>query len=319
MRALVRDRYGPPEILRIEDLPVPSPTEDQIRIRVKAVGLNRSDWETLTGRPLYARLGGLFRPKNRVLGSDIAGVVEEVGANNTHFDIGEEVFGDIIGSMGGLAEHVCVRGWSLVNKPPEMTFEEAAALPQPTAIAVRGIIDVGQVASGQEVLINGAGGATGAFAMQLAVAAGARVTAVDKAHKERRLRQLGAVDFIDHESQSFKRSGSRFDLILDLVASGSAFRLRRCLKPGGRYLYVGGSVWTLIQVAALGRLLGGKSRQIRFLSVEPDRDLLKRVVDLVAKGDLRVETDQVVSLDHAPSAIQRIGEGTTSGRLVVTL
>src|SRR5215213_4376096 len=163
MKAVVYTEYGPPELLQIKEVEKPTPTDDEVLIKLQAVSLNRSDWETLIGKPLYARIGGFRKPRRHILGSDIAGRVEAVGKNITRFQPGDEVFGDILARLGGFAEYVCAREKSLVLKPAGMTFEQVAAVPQAGVIALQGIRDKGQVKPGQKVLINGAGGVTGMF------------------------------------------------------------------------------------------------------------------------------------------------------------
>src|SRR5918993_1572639 len=175
MKAIVYTKYGPPEALQLEDVAKPTPKDDEVLIKVQAVSVNRSDWEGLRGKPLYASLGGLPKPRHQILGSDIAGRVEMAGRNVRRFQPGDGVFGDILPRLGGFAEHVCARESALALKPASMTFEEAAAIPQAAVIALQGIRDKGQVKPGQKVLINGAGGGAGTFAVQLAKMYGAEV------------------------------------------------------------------------------------------------------------------------------------------------
>src|SRR5215204_1796209 len=179
MKAIVYTKYGPPEILQLKEVAKPTPKDDEVLIKVQAVSVNRSDWEGLTGKPLYARLGGLLRPRNQILGSDIAGQVEMAGRNVRRFQPGDEVFGDILPRLGGFAEYVCAREGALALKPASMTFEDVAAIPQAAVIALQGIRDNGQVQPAQKVLINGAG----TFAVQLAKLYGAEVTGVDNTGK----------------------------------------------------------------------------------------------------------------------------------------
>lgn len=191
MKAIVYDHYGSPDVLRLAEVEKPAPADDEVLIKIHAVSLNRSDWEGLTGKPLYALLGGLRRPRRQILGSDIAGIVEAAGPNHKHFKPGDEVFGDILARLGGFAEYVCARGNAVALKPASLSFEQAAALPQAAVIALQGIRDKGQVRPGQKVLINGAGGGGGSFAIQLAKLYGAEVTGVDNAGKLDFMRSLG--------------------------------------------------------------------------------------------------------------------------------
>ncbi len=205
MKAIVYDEYGSPDVLRLEEVDTPTPADDEILIKVHAVSVNRSDWEGLIGKPLYARIGGLRKPGNHILGSDIAGQVERAGKNNSQFKPGDEVFGETADYHGGFAEYVRAHGTILALKPAGMTFEEAAAIPQAGVIALQGIRDKGQVQPGQTVLINGAGGGAGSFAVQLAKLYRAEVTGVDNAEKLGFMRSLGADHVIDYTRENFTK------------------------------------------------------------------------------------------------------------------
>ena len=224
---------------------MPSPGAKQVLVKVAATSVNLSDWEGLRGVPMYARIGGLRAPRRRTLGSDIAGRVEAVGSGVTRFRPGDEVYGDNLGLMGGFAEYAVAPESALAHKPEALTFAEASTLPQAGAIALQGTAGVGP---GQRMLINGAGGGTGSFAIQLAKRAGAHVIGVDNAGKLDFMRSLGADEVIDYRSQDFTRLEPS-DLVLDLVAHRSVFAYRRALARGGRYLCVGGSVRALLRVA----------------------------------------------------------------------
>jgi NADPH:quinone reductase-like Zn-dependent oxidoreductase len=189
MKAVVYTRYGPPDVLRLADVATPVPKDDEVLVKVHAVSLNGSDWETLRGRPLYSRIGGLFRPGRHVLGSDIAGVVSAVGPRATRFAPGDEVFADILSHLGGFAEYVCVPESALAPKPAGLSYSEAAALPQAGAIALQGL---DTVTPASRVLINGAGGGSGMYGIQLAKLRGAEVTGVDNGEKLEFMRSLGA-------------------------------------------------------------------------------------------------------------------------------
>jgi NADPH:quinone reductase-like Zn-dependent oxidoreductase len=216
MKAVVRTEYGPPDVVRIEDVAKPVPGDSEVLIRVVAASINGSDREGLAGKPVYARIGGLTKPRHRILGSDIAGRVEEVGKRIVNLRPGDEVLGEVPGYHSGFAEYVCAPETTFVRKPAGLTFEEAAAIPQAGAIALQGIRIKGQVRPGQKVLVNGAGGAAGSFAVQLAKLHGAEVTGVDHGDKEQFLVSLGADHVIDfarglHEAHSAVRPGSRHD------------------------------------------------------------------------------------------------------------
>jgi NADPH:quinone reductase-like Zn-dependent oxidoreductase len=283
------------------------------------VSVNASDWECLRGKPLYARMSGLRKPGRTILGSDIAGRVEAVGPDAGRFQLGDEVFGDILSTMGGFAEYVCVPEAVLAGKPDGMTFEQAAAIPQAASIALLGIRDKGRVKPGQAVLINGAGGGAGTFALQLAKLHGAEVTGVDNTGKLDFMRSLGADHVIDHTREDFTRSGKRYDLILDVVAHRSVFAYRRALKPGGTYFFVGGSVGRLFQILLLGPLVGRAGRKLRILVVNSGPPVLARVAELFAAGTVVPVIDKRYPLSEVPAALRYVGEGRAKGKVVITV
>ena len=320
MKAVVYTKYGSPDVLQLKEVAKPAPTDDEILIKVHAVSVNRSDWEGLRGKPLYARIGGLLKPRHRILGSDIAGRVEIAGRNNRQFRPGDEVFGDILGRLGGFAEYVCVRGRTLALKPASMTFEEAAAIPQGAVIALQGIRDKGQVQPGQNVLINGAGGSAGMFAVQLAKLYGAEVTGVDNSGKLDFMRSLGADHVIDYTREDFTKTGKQYDLILDLVAHRSVFAYKRALRPNGSYFAVGGSVATFFQILLLGpwiRRTTGKN--LRLLVVQPNRKDLVFITELYEAGKVVPVIDRRYPLSEVPEALRYLGEGLAKGKVVITV
>jgi NADPH:quinone reductase-like Zn-dependent oxidoreductase len=318
MKAVVYTRYGPPDVLRWTDVETPVPKDNEVLVKVHAVSLNASDWEVLRGKPLYSRIGGPFRPRHRILGSDIAGRVESAGRRATLFRPGEDVFADILSHMGGFAEYACVPESVLARMPAGMTYEDAAALPQAGAIALQGIRDKGQVRAGQRVLINGAGGGSGMYAVQLAKLDGAEVTGVDNAEKLAFMRSLGADQVIDYAREDFTKNGRAYDLILDLAGHRPAFAYQGSLRPGGRYLYVGGSVATLLQVLLIGRLIGRAERKkIRLLAVRLGTQHLAPLVELCQGGKITTVIDRRYRLREVPEALRYLGEGHAKGKLVV--
>jgi NADPH:quinone reductase-like Zn-dependent oxidoreductase len=320
MKAVVYTRYGPPEVLRVAEVPKPSPGDGEVLVRVQAVSLNRSDWEGLTGKPLYARFGGPFRPLRPTLGSDIAGEVEAVGASVTRLRPGQRVYGDILERLGGLAEYVCVPERMLEPVPTGLELEVAACLPQAGAIALQGIVSIGSVQSGQRVLINGAGGGSGMYAIQLAKLHGAEVTGVDNAAKVDFMRGVGADHVIDYATTDFTRTGKTYDLILDLVAHRSVADYRRALADNGRYLYVGGSTSTLLRVLLLGPILGRRGgRRVSLLAVRQGVHRLGPLVDLCLAGKIRTFVDRRFTLAEAPDALRYLGDGLARGKVVITI
>ena len=315
VKAVVHDRYGSPDVLRIVDVPVPSPAAGQVRIEVVATSINLSDWEGLRGSPAYARIGGLRRPAHRTLGSDIAGVVDAVGNGVSDFRPGDEVYGDNLALMGGFAEYALAPESVLAHKPASLTFHQASTIPQAGAIALRGTL---RVSAGDRVLINGAGGGSGSFAIQLAKRLGAHVTGVDNGAKQEFMRSVGADEVVDYQRQDFTRAAQGYDLILDLVAHRSVFAYRRALAPRGTYRCVGGSVRALLRVLTVGSAVGVLTRRsLGVLVVHQGPAHFQPLADLCAEGDLTIHIDKVFTLDEAPAALAHVGEGRALGKVVV--
>jgi NADPH:quinone reductase-like Zn-dependent oxidoreductase len=314
VKAVVYDRYGPPEVLRVEEVPLPSPGAKQVLVKVAATSVNLSDWESLRGTPMYARIGGLRAPRHRILGSDIAGRIEAIGSNVTRFRPGDEVYGDNLGLMGGFAEYAVAPEAALALKPGELTFAQASTLPQAGAIALQG---TAPVRSGQRMLINGAGGGTGSFAIQLAKRAGAHVIGVDNAAKLEFMRSLGADEVIDYRSQDFTRIEPS-DLLLDLVAHRSVFAYRRALAPGGRYLCVGGTVRALLRVVTVGAIVGRLTgRRLGLLIVKQGPTHFEPFAERCLSGDVDIHIDRTFGLDEVPQALAHVGEGRALGKVVI--
>ncbi|MEW6401515.1 MAG: NAD(P)-dependent alcohol dehydrogenase, partial [Chloroflexota bacterium] len=272
------------------------------------------------GKPLYARMGGLRKPSNKILGSDVAGRVEMAGKNNQEFQPGDEVFGEMGDYGGGFAEHVCTRGKIWARKPASMTFEEAAAIPQAGVIALQGIRDKAQIQPGQKVLINGGGGGAGSFAIQLAKLYGAEVTGVDNTGKLEFIRSLGADYVIDYTREDFTKNGKQYDFILDLVAYRSAFAYARALKPNGSYYAVGGSVGTFLQFFLFGPWIRRNSgKKVRLLAVQRNRKDLEAFTELCVTGKVRVMIDRQYPLSQVPEALRYLGEGYAKGKVVITV
>ena len=317
MKAVVYDRYGPPDVLRVDEVPVPAPAAGQVLVEVVATSVNLSDWECLRGSPLYARLGGLRSPARHTLGSDIAGSVAAVGEGVTRFRPGDEVYGDNLALKGGFAEYAVVAESVLVHKPAELSFAEASTIPQAGAIALQGT--VGAMA-GRRVLINGGGGGSGSFAIQVAKMHGAHVTAVDNAAKLDHMRSLGADEVIDYHRDDFTRRDPPYDLILDLVAHRSVFAYRRALRPGGRYRCVGGSARALVRVLTIGGIAGRLThRRIGVLAVKEGPTHFEPMADLCIAGEVGIHVDHTFGLHDVPEALARVGEGRALGKVVVAI
>jgi len=320
MKAIVYEKYGSPDVLHLTEVEKPIPTDDQILIKVHAVSINGSDREGLIGKPLYVRAGGLLKPGNKILGADIAGQVEFAGKNNTEFQPGDEVFGELPLYHGGFAEYVCTTGKTMTLKPVSLTFEQAAAIPQAGVIALRGIRENGRVQPGQKVLINGAGGSAGSFAIQLAKLYGAEVTGVDNAGKLDFMRSLGADHVVDYTREDFTKSGKQYDLILDLVAHRSVFAYQRALRPNGTYFFVGGSVAVIFQILLLGPWIKRTTaKNIRILAVPQNRKDLISIKELCEAGKIVPIIDRRYSLSEVPEALRYVGEGRAKGKVVIVV
>jgi NADPH:quinone reductase-like Zn-dependent oxidoreductase len=316
VKAVVYERYGPPDVLRVEDVAMPSPAAGQVLVKVAATSINLSDWECLRGSPFYARLGGLRAPQRPTLGSDIAGRVEAIGNGVTRFRPGDEVYGDNLQLKGGFAQYAVASESALVLKPAGLTFAEASTIPQAGAIALQGTVGA---ANGRRVLINGGGGGSGSFAIQLAKRLGAHVTGVDNGGKLEFMRSLGADDVIDYRRDDFTRDHEPYDLILDLVAHRSVFAYRRALAPGGRYRCVGGSVRALLRVLTIGAAAGRVTRRrLGVLVVREGPAHFEPLAEMCVAGDVSIHIDRTFGLDEVPEALAYVGEGRALGKVVVT-
>ena len=320
MKAMVRHEYGSPDVVRLEEVPDPTPSDDEVLVRVHASSVSSSDWELLTGHPFYIRpLFGLVNPRRKILGSDIAGRVEAVGKNVRTFQPGDEVLGDIMWhGFGGFAEYVSVPEKApLVRKPASMTFEEAAAIPQAATIAVQGLRSLESSPPGQKVLINGAGGGSGSFAVQMAKSFGAEVTGVDSGRKLDMCRSIGADHVIDYTQEDFTRNGERYDLILDISAHHSIFDCARALRPGGKYLVTGGRMMQAVFLGPWISALGGK--QMSLLRVEPNKGDLNLVGERFEAGEVAPVIDRRFPLAEVPEALRYFGDGLARGKVVITI
>lgn len=319
MKAVVRTKYGPPDVVRLAEMPKPMPGDSEVLIRVVAASVNGSDREGVVGRPAYARIGGLRKPRYPILGSDIAGLVEEAGKHVRNLRPGDAVLGEVPGYHSGFAEYVCAPETTLVPKPAELTFEEAAAIPQAGAIALQGIRIRGQVQPGQKVLINGAGGAAGSFAVQLAKLHGAEVTGVDRGDKHDFLCSLGADHVIDYTREDFTRTRKHYDLVLDVIAHRSVLACARALRPNGTYFVAGGATRVLFGALLLGPVIKrATGKNVRLLVVPQDRKALLAVTELCAERKVVPVIDRHYPLQEAREALRYVCEGRQRGKVVIT-
>jgi NADPH:quinone reductase-like Zn-dependent oxidoreductase len=320
MKAIVREKYGAPDVLELKEVDRPVIGDDSVLVRVRAAGLNAFDWHVMRGRPALVRaFTGLRKPKTGAMGRDLAGIVEAVGKNVTEFRVGDEVFGS---SAGALAEYA--RGKSFARKPASLTFEEAAAIPMAARTALQGLRDIGQIKPGQRVLINGASGGVGTFAVQIAKAFGAHVTAVCSGRNVDMVRSLGADEVIDYTMEDFTRRPQRYDLFLDAAASGSLSSRTRVLVPSGTLVGVGsvdggGSASILagmIQQAVRSRFESRKLRTFIAQESKADLDLLAGLVDA---GKIRPVIDRTYPLSETAAAIAYLEKGHARGKVVITV
>ena len=322
MNAAVRDRYGPPDVVELREIDKPKPADDEVLVRVRAVSVNPADWYTLTG-PLIARVpNGLFKPKSNKLGVDFAGTVEAVGATVTQFRPGDEVFG---ARSGAFAEYVCVPAdRAVVLKPPNVTFEEAAAVPIAAITALQGLRDKGHVQPGHKVLINGASGGVGTFAIQIAKSFGADVAGVCSTRNVELARSLGADRVIDYTREDFTRGGERYDLLLDIAGSRSWSECKRVLKPHATHVIVGAQKGNRV-IGPLGpivwlRLASVPSSQkcVFFVAKfnKPDMEILR---ELLADEKMKPVIDRRYDWSDIADAYRYMGEGHARGKIVITV
>ncbi len=318
MRAIVYHEYGSPDVLRCEEVQNPTPGNDEVLIRVKAASANPLDWRSLRADPFFIRLmGGLLKPKNKILGVDVAGQVEAIGRNVKEFQPGDAVFGT--SDYGGFAEYVCAREDRLVPKPTGTTFEEASAVPVAAISALQGLRDKGRIHSGQKVLINGASGGVGTFAVQIAKAFGTEVTAVCSTRNLDLVRSIGADHVIDYTQEDFTRNGQRYDLILDAAAYRSIADYRRALSPEGIYVLVGGSMARLFQVLLVGPWYSRTGNKMGFIMARVSKKDLLFLKELLETRKVVPVIDRRYPLSDVADALRYLEAGHARGKVVITV
>lgn len=322
MKAIVFTEYGCSDRLQIKEVEKPTPKDDEVLVKVHASSINSWDWEFQSGTSFINRLlFGLFKPKaeKQILGADIAGTVVEVGKNVTRFQLGDDVFGDLWDSWGGFAEYACAPERSLELKPVNSTFLEAAAVPQAGVLALQGLCKTGQIRPEQKVLINGAGGGVGTFAVQIAKLNGTEVTGVDKLHKLEIIRSVGADHVIDYLKEDFTQNGQRYDLILDTQGVRSMLDYKRALSPHGTYAMVGGAIPRMLQVfffGLWGSITGGQ--KFNFVAEGPNKGLAD-LKELIEAGKVVPVIDKCYKLNEVPEALRYFSEGHHAGKVVVDI
>lgn len=322
MRAALRERYGSPDVVQVREVEAPALTDDGVLVRVHASSVNAGDWYVLTGTPYVGRpTMGFLKPKQPVLGGDIAGTVEAVGKDVTDLRPGDEVYG---GKSGAYAEVVCARRRAIARKPANLTFEEAAAVPIAALTALQGLRDHGKLAPGQKVLVNGASGGVGTFAVQIAKALGAEVTAVCSTKNVDLVRSLGADRVVDYTREDFTRSGERYDVLLDVAGSRSWRACKRVLAPDARLVLVGAPKGTRL-LGPLSHILAVRlgafrsSRTVVFFIAKLNEADLDTVRELIETGKVEPVVERRYPLGEAADALRRFGEGHVQGKLVVAI
>lgn len=319
MKAVIYTKYGGPEVLQIKEIEKPIPNDNEVLIKVHAVSINDWDSGLLSGDPINRIMFGLFKPKKNILGSDIAGRVESVGKNVKRIQPGDEVFGDLSGRWGGLAEYVCAGENAIALKSKEMTFEEAAAIPQAAMLAVQGLIDKGKIKAGQKILINGAGGGVGTFAVQIAKTYGVEITGVDIGAKLDMLRSLGFDHVIDYTKEDFTKNGKCYDLILDVKTNRSVFSYTRALCRNGVYVTVGGSVPLLFEALFFMPWISiFRKKHIRIVALKLNKDL-DYMNQLFESGKVKPVIDGPYQLEDVPGLFRIFNKGEHKGKIVITV
>jgi NADPH:quinone reductase-like Zn-dependent oxidoreductase len=319
MKAAVFRSYGPPEVLQIEEIEKPEVPEDGVLVRVRASSVNIAEWHTMTGLFIGRIGGGLFKPKDTRLGADFAGVVEAAGRNITDFKPGDEVFG---GRGGAFAEYVTVKK-AIAHKPANVAFEEAAAVPTAGITALQGLRDFGKIQPGHKVLIHGASGGVGSFAIQIAKALGAEVTAVCSTQNVAHARSLGADHVIDYTKEDFTRSGRQYDLLLNVNGSRSWSEYKRVLKPDATFVLIGGPRTPLIGPLSLlvrtriGML--GSSQKFAFFVAQFNREDMNVLKDMLAAGRIKPFVEKTYPMTQIADAMRLLGTGHAQGKIVVTM
>lgn len=322
MKAIVYTKYGSPDVLQLKEVEKPATKENEVLIKVVASSVNEWDNGLISGKGLLTRLlGGLFKPKNKILGADVAGVIEAVGNNIKNFKPGDEVFGDIAGAgFGAFAEYVSAPEKMLAKKSPEMSFEQAAALPQAGLLAMQGLRYKKPLLAGQHLLINGAGGGVGPIALQYAKSIGATVTCVDREEKFNMLRSLGADELIDYRKTDYTKTGIQYDYILDVTARRSVSDYKRALKPGGVFAMIGGSIGGLLfQMMVLQPFLSKyRKKKLGIMGYHVSKEGLDELSKLFDDGKISPVIDRSFPLAATADAFRYYQQGTFTGKIIIS-
>lgn len=322
MKAIVQYKYGSPDVLQLATIEKPSPKENEVLIKVHAAALNAADWHLMRASPFLVRfMFGLFKPSFRILGGDVAGVVEAVGSNVTYFKPGDEVFGPTFSSgFGSFAEYVSVKEDSLAHKPANVSFKEASAVSLAGVTALQALRDKGRIRKGHKVLINGASGGVGTFTIQLAKYFGAEVTAVCSPSKIDMVRSLGADHIIDYTKEDFTKSATCYDLIIAANGYHPISAYKKVLSPEGIYVMVGGAGWQMFQAVALGSLMSiGSKKKLCNLDAEMNQEDILFLRKLLELGAIKPVLDREYKLHELPDAMRYLEEGHAKGKIIIAV
>ena len=322
MKAIVVEQYGTPDVMKFKDVEKPAPKDHEVLVKIHAAALNMFDWHLLTADIFLVRLNaGLFKPKYKIPGADMSGRVEAVGKDVTQFKVGDEVYGDLAASgCGSFAEYVSVPEKALALKPVNLTFEEAAAYPMAAVTALQGLRDQGKLQPGQKVLIQGASGGVGSFAVQIAKVLGAEVTAVCSARNMDQVRSLGADHAIDYAKEDFTRNGKQYDLIFAVNGYHPINDYKRALSPKGIYVAAGGSMRQIFESLLRSSFVSEKNgRQLGVLTAKPKQEDLIYLKGLTEAGRVKPVIDKRYPLNETAQALRYLGEGHARGKIVITM
>lgn len=315
---MIRTVYGGPQVVELREIPKPQPKPNEVLVRVMAASVNKADWHILNGSQLAVRLmAGLFKPKYQILGADISGIVEQVGTEITQFKKGDEVFGDLSATgFGGFAEFVCTKENQLAKKPEHLSFEESAALPMAAVTALQGLRDKAELKQNETVLINGASGGVGSMAVQIAKALGGNVTAVCSPNNMKMALLMGADNVIDYKKIDFTRTSNQYDVIFDVIANHPIASINNVLKSGGRYVTAAFSM----EVVLKGAWFSKKTKKRFMIEIaSTSRADLQFIAKLAEENVLRPNIEQTFTLNDVPIALQKMGEGHSKGKFIITI
>lgn len=320
MKAIVREKYGSPDVLQLKEVAKPTPKEDEVLIKIHATGMNAADWRILRAQPFLIRLMmGFFTPKIKTLGADVAGQVAAIGSNVTTFKVGDEVYAELP-SFGGFAEYVCAPANLIAPKPKTLSFAETAAIPMAALTALQGLRDVGEIKAGQQVMIHGASGGVGSFAVQIAKALGAEVTAVCSTSKAQLARSLGADHIIDYKKEDFTQNGKLYDLIFVANGDRSVSDYMGTLTANGRYVLAGGSMKQLFQTLILGPIksrAGGKT--VKDFTARASQADLHFLNEMIEAGKITPIIETCYPLEETADAMRYLEKGHAKGKIIITM